>query len=99
MDVVIAEAAKADLASIGDFIRLDDPIRADTFVQELIDRCEELADAPRAYPLVTRYEDAGIRRRPYRGYLIFYRVGHNVIEVLHVLHGARDYEGLLFPEG
>jgi toxin ParE1/3/4 len=40
----------------------------------------------------------GIRRRPFGNYLIFYRVGANAIEVVHVLHGARDYERLLFPE-
>jgi plasmid stabilization system protein ParE len=60
--------------------------------------CEELADAPHAYPLVPRYEHANIRRRPYRDYLIFYRAGAGAIEVLHVLHGARDYERLLFPD-
>jgi len=30
--------------------------------------------------------------------LIFYRVGIDAIEVIHILHGARDYEPLLFPE-
>jgi plasmid stabilization system protein ParE len=29
---------------------------------------------------------------------IFHRVGTNAIEVVHVPHGARDYERLLFPE-
>jgi toxin ParE1/3/4 len=51
------------------------------------------------YPLVSRYEHLGIRRRPFGNYLIFYRVGAEAIEVVHVLHGARDYEALLFPEG
>jgi toxin ParE1/3/4 len=29
--------------------------------------------------------------------LIFYRVLNDTVEVLHVLHGARDYEAILFP--
>ncbi|WP_334265234.1 type II toxin-antitoxin system RelE/ParE family toxin [Bradyrhizobium amphicarpaeae] len=45
-----------------------------------------------------RYEHKGIRRRPFGSYLIFYRVGNDAIEVIHVLHGARNYEPLLFPE-
>jgi plasmid stabilization system protein ParE len=49
--------------------------------------------------LVPRYEHHGIRRRPFGSYLIFYRVGTEAIEVVHILHGARDYEPLLFPEG
>jgi len=67
-------------------------------VQELREKCESLADAPRGYPLVPRHEHLGIRRRPFGNYLIFYRVGTSAIEVVHVLHGARDYERLLFPE-
>ena len=55
-------------------------------------------DAPRGYPLVPRYEQFGIRRRPFGNFLIFYRVDPERIEVVHVLHGARDYEPLLFPE-
>jgi toxin ParE1/3/4 len=65
-------------------------------VLELRQRCESLAAAPRGYALVPRYEHLGIRRRPYRDYLIFYRILDDVIEVLHVLHGARDYESILF---
>jgi hypothetical protein len=28
-----------------------------------------------------------------------HRVGAEATEVVHILHGARDYEPLLFPEG
>jgi toxin ParE1/3/4 len=48
--------------------------------------------------LVPRYEQFGIRRRPFGSFLIFHRVGTEAIEVVHILHGARDYEPLLFPE-
>jgi plasmid stabilization system protein ParE len=95
MTVVIAAAAEAELQSIGDWIAGDNPTRALTFVQELRKRCESLIDAPRAYALVPRYEPLGIRRRVYRDYLIFYRIVGDTIEVLHVLHGARDYESIL----
>jgi len=30
---------------------------------------------------------------------IFYRIGRETVDVIHVLHGAMDYEPLLFPEG
>jgi toxin ParE1/3/4 len=52
---------------------------------------------PRAYPLVPRYEQWGIRRCVYRDYLIFYRVHETLIEVIRILNGAQDYEALLFP--
>jgi plasmid stabilization system protein ParE len=45
---------------------------------------------------VPRYEHTNLRRRPYGNYLIFYCVQVDYVEVLHILHGARDYEALLF---
>ena len=58
--------------------------------------CLALADTPRAYPLVPRYERFGIRRCVHGNYLIFYRLQPEQIEVIHVLQGARDIEALLF---
>jgi len=61
MKVVITNATKADLVEIGEFIRPHSPIRAITFVDELLDRCATLADMPRAFPLVPRYQRHRIR--------------------------------------
>jgi toxin ParE1/3/4 len=99
MIVVVTDEAEADLERIGDHIAVDNSRRAATFVRELREKCATLALAPRGYPLVPRHEHAGIRRRPYGGYLIFYRIGTDVIEVVHVLHGAQDYQAILCPEG
>ena len=98
MIIVISDEAEADLEKIGDDIAADSPQRAVTFVRELREKCETLVDAPRGYPLVPRYEHVGIRRRPHGNYLIFYRVGIDAVEVVHVIHGAREYEKILFPE-
>jgi toxin ParE1/3/4 len=98
MKVVISEAAYAELLQIGRWIKLDNPSRAERFVSEIYDRCQSLRDMPRAFPLVPRWEEQGIRRRPYGDYLIFYRITGDVIDVLHIMHGARDYEAILFPE-
>jgi plasmid stabilization system protein ParE len=46
-----------------------------------------------------RYEDSGVRRRVHGNDLIFYRIGIDTVDVLHVLHGVMDYATLLFPEG
>jgi plasmid stabilization system protein ParE len=53
---------------------------------------------PRAYPLVRGQENSGVRRVRHGNYLIFYRVTADVVEILHVLHGARDYEPIVFPD-
>ena len=96
MKVVITAAAKADLLAIRRYIEADNPTRAVSFVEELLDRCLALADTPRAYPLVPRYERFGIRRCVHGNYLIFYRLQPEQIEIIHVLQGARDIEAVLF---
>lgn len=98
MIVVVTAEAETDLENIASYVAEQSPRSALTLIRGLREKCESLADAPRAYPLVPRYEHAGIRRRPFGSYLIFYRVSDDAIEVIHVLHGARDYESLLFPE-
>jgi plasmid stabilization system protein ParE len=97
--VTLTAEAEADLENIGDYIALDNPQRAMSFVRELRARCERLAETPEAFPLVPRYEATGVRRRVHGNFLIFYRVEANAITVVHVLHGAMNYEPLLFPQG
>ncbi|RTE93077.1 type II toxin-antitoxin system RelE/ParE family toxin [Bradyrhizobium sp. LVM 105] len=98
MIVVITAEAEADIEEIASYVAEQSPQSALKLIRGLREKCESLADAPRGYPLVPRYEDKGIRRRPFGSFLIFYRVGIDAIEVIHILHGARDYEPLLFPE-
>ena len=57
-----------------------------------------LKDTRHAFPLVPHFEQQGIRRRVFRDYLIFYRVDPQVVVIIHILHGARDYERLLSSE-
>ncbi len=98
MKLIFAPAAKLDLLKIGEHIKRDNPARAATFVEELVDRCSTLIDSPRRYPLVPRYEHWGIRRCVHGNYLIFYRVRTDAVDIVHVLHGAMDYESILFPD-
>jgi toxin ParE1/3/4 len=96
--VELAAEAERDLETIGDRIARDNPERAVTFIAELLDACLGLAKFPQRFPLVPRYEDRGVRHRMHGNYLIFYRVEREKIVVVHILHGAMDYAGLLFGE-
>ena len=98
MKVVFTTEAVTDLENIDEFIARNNPRRAVSFLAELIDKARDLAGMAEAFPLVPRYAHLGIRRRPYGNYLIFYRIEIDEISVIHVLHGARDYDGLLFPD-
>lgn len=46
MRVYVTAAAKADLKEIAAFIKLDNPKRALSFVDDLLDRCKALVDMP-----------------------------------------------------
>ncbi|MCP1470996.1 plasmid stabilization system protein ParE [Sphingobium sp. OAS761] len=98
MKVVLTAEALGDLERIGDYIAQDNPNRARSFVAELLAKARGLRDLPEGFPLVPRYAHLGIRRRVHGSYLIFYRIEAQQISILHILHGARDYEALLFPD-
>lgn len=99
--VCLTHTAIADLEAIGDYIARDNPRRALSFVQELRERCLGLADMPEAFPLVARYPKSSIRHRVHGRYQIFYRVvgaPAERIDILHVLHSARDTAAILFGD-
>ena len=95
MIVVFTRAAERDLEPIGDYISEGDPKRAANFVGALIERCTLIADFPLAFSLVPRFESKGVRRRSYARYLIFYRIRSERVEILRIVHSARDYDKLL----
>ncbi len=97
MKVVLTDVAVGDLDAIADYVAKEAPDRAAALVDALLDRCASLSDMPARYPLVPRYEASGIRRQLCGHYLIFYRIGEEAVEIVHVLHGAMDYEAILFP--
>nr|WP_241021677.1 type II toxin-antitoxin system RelE/ParE family toxin [Burkholderia sp. Ac-20353] len=95
----MSDFAIAELELIADYIARDNPRRAVTFVRELREKCLGLAGMPLAFPLVPRFEAHGIRHRGHGNFQIFYRVVGDPpaqVDVLYVLHGARDYAAILF---
>lgn len=97
MKVLFTDAAEDDFETIGDYIAQSNPFRAVSFVREVQEKCLGLGETPQAFPLLRDHEISGIRRRVHGNYLIFYRIGPQAVEILRVLHGAREYEQVLFP--
>lgn len=82
-------AALADLEDIYDHIAQDNPPRAWSFLEELREAGRRIAEHPRAgraRPELGR----GIRSRAHGNYVIFYWVRNSRVEILRVIHGARD---------
>lgn len=81
--------ALADLAEIWSFIADDSEANADRFLDKLDKALRLLATQPQMGR--TRPElMAGLLSRPYARYVVFYRAQPDGIDVVRVLHSARD---------
>jgi plasmid stabilization system protein ParE len=92
--VAYSDPAKAELRKIAEWISEENPRRADSFIDELIDACERIMMYPESNAVLGTFLGHVVRRKVFGNYLIFYRVKQNQVEILHVLHGAQDYSDL-----
>jgi toxin ParE1/3/4 len=96
MKVILTDEAKANLEEIGDFIARDNPVRAASFVSELNKRALDICLFPEAYPVIGRHRANKVRRCVPGNYLIFYRISDKVVEVLHIVHSATNFDPTRF---
>ncbi|MGY2734653.1 type II toxin-antitoxin system RelE/ParE family toxin [Sphingomonas sp. UYP23] len=95
MKVVLSSRAVSDLKRIARFIAFDNPPRAISFVAELRETAERLAELPHGFPLVPRYEQHGIRRRSWKGYGILYSVQPDRVFVHRIVGPGQDHDRAL----
>lgn len=75
------------------YIARDNPAAADRMVDRITDAAERLRDFPRSG--APRPEAGkGLRGITIGPYILYYRIVGDVIEVVRVLHGARDISAL-----
>jgi toxin ParE1/3/4 len=96
--VRLSDNAQDDLSSILEYLAADSARVALRMVQRLETACAQLSDRALMYALVPRHEHTGVRRRVVGSYGIFYIVRDNHIDVLQILHSARNADAILFPE-
>ena len=95
MKVRFSPAADADLAAIQAFIAEDNPVAAAIFTRDLAGAAIAIGATPLGFPLLPDHRSSSLRRRVYHSYLIVYRLDTDTVEIVRVLHGARDYRSLL----
>jgi toxin ParE1/3/4 len=83
-----------DLEEIGDYIALDNPRRAVSFIREIRQHCEKIADGPHHYAARPDLGDT-IRICTLGNYLIVFEPFDDGALILRVLHGARNVPGVL----
>ena len=89
----ISPRASEDLLEIWSYIADDSEANADGFIDKIYETMELLARQPG----LGHHRDElapGIQSFPLGRYIIFYRVVNGAIEIVRVLHGARDIENI-----
>jgi toxin ParE1/3/4 len=95
-EVAIRPRARIDIAEIWEFIAEDSEPQADAFVDRFDAEFLLLAQQPG----IGRKRDellAGLRSFPFERYMIFYFAIPDGIEVVRVLHSARDVDVQFHP--
>lgn len=87
MEIVWSPQALEDIESIGDFIAEDNPPRAITFVDELIDSVERFIDFPESGNIVE--ENPIFRQVVHDGYRLIYQLRTKKILIITVLRPGR----------
>jgi toxin ParE1/3/4 len=86
---ILTPKAQADLDAIWDTIAANNPGAADRMIDAILKRARSLAQ----FPLTGRARDdirPGLRSSAVKPYVILFRPADDSIQVLRVLHGARD---------
>jgi addiction module RelE/StbE family toxin len=89
MRVRWSEPAADDLADIARYIRAGNPDAARRVAKAIYDGCESLVHSPHRG---RKGKQPGTRELVFAPlpYLAVYRVRDNVVEILHIWHGAQD---------
>jgi len=95
--VTRTEQAENDLLSIWEYIADDNSKSADKLLRLINERCDMLAEHPKLRPA---RPDLGqeLRYLPVGSYLILYREIENGVEIVRVLHGARNLDMIFHGE-
>jgi toxin ParE1/3/4 len=85
----ISDTARKDLDDIWWYIAQENPVAADSLIARLLQKLPTLASMPQ---MGRKRDDlfSGLRSFPVGDYVIFYSPLKDGVEVVRVLHGARD---------
>lgn len=90
MNVRWTDKAKEHLKGIRDYIASDSP----KYANRMVDRLTRKGDSLRRFPMsghtVPEYDDPAIRQVLEGSYRIIYRIAESGVEILAVLHAARQ---------
>src|SRR3989442_13819933 len=97
--VAWAVAALIDLETAASYIAEDSARYAAAFVREARDAARSLADLAERGRVVPELNEPNIRELFVRNFRLIYRVTEGTVDILGLIHGARDLQRLREREG
>ena len=89
-EVVWLSEALDDLDAIAEYIAADSPRYAAAVVEKFLAASGDLSQFPRMGPAVPEWDDETYRQRIVYSYRLIYRLRGDRVEILAVIHGARQ---------
>lgn len=96
-EIIITATADECLFNIAYYIALDNPIRSETFVDDMV---ESLSNTLSIFPFAGKvYKEIEtkieIRSLVYKKYICFYTVRNDAVEILFILNSAQNIKEIL----
>lgn len=89
--VIWADGAVADLDAAADYISIDSPAYAASFVLQSLKAARSLGDLPERGRVVPEFKREDIREIFVFSYRLIYRIDELRVSVLAFIHGRRDF--------
>lgn len=93
-----AESAVKDLDNICTYIAEDSEEYARMFARKIIDTIETTAAFPYSDRIVPEMQNEMIREKILTNYRIIYRINNDSIEVVRIIHNARNFKDINFKD-
>ncbi|MBC8181400.1 type II toxin-antitoxin system RelE/ParE family toxin [candidate division KSB1 bacterium] len=94
MKVRWTEPAIDDLESIRTYIARDSELYATSFIEKILHAVDKLENFPKIGREVPEADDPNIRELIFQNYRIMYRITYESVQIITVIHGARDVNKL-----
>ena len=89
MDIEFTERARKDLNDIFNYISLDSPQYAESFLRDIYEKIENLELFSKIGRRVPEIEHRNVRELIFKNYRIVYRILNEKIQIITIIHGSR----------
>jgi addiction module RelE/StbE family toxin len=89
MDIEFTERARKDLNEIFNYISLNSPQYAESFLKNYYEKIENLESFSKIGRQVPELENPNVREIIFKNYRIVYRILNERIQIITIIHGSR----------